>query len=113
MFKKFILLLLTIFILVPIFISCSEPADTTAETSSVSNETTAETTELHYAADYIPDTDLNGYEFRIVTVQKDVYSITLAADASEENGEVINDAIYKRNRIIEDRYNMKFSEIHR
>lgn len=111
MFKKFILLFLTIIILVPIFISCSEPADTTAETTSVSNDTTAETTELHYAADYIPDTDLNGYEFRIVTVQKDVYSITLAADASEENGEVINDAIYKRNRIIEDRYNMKLSEI--
>lgn len=109
MFNKSSLLFLTALILFQFFLSCSEPADAAVETTVA--DTAAETTELHFSADYIPDTDLGGYEFRIVTVEQGVYSLILAANSTEENGEVINDAIYKRNRIIEDRYNMKFTEI--
>lgn len=109
--RRIIILFLSALVLLPVFLSCSEPADTAAETTSGSTGTAAETTELHYAAEYLPGSDFGGYKFRIVTVEKDVYSLTLAADAAEENGEVINDAVYKRNRVIEDRYNMKFREI--
>ncbi|MCL2771868.1 MAG: extracellular solute-binding protein [Oscillospiraceae bacterium] len=57
----------------------------------------------------LPQEDYNGYEFRILSrgpsynvhwYAKDIY-------AEQENGDPINDAVYLRNKTIEDKYNIK------
>ena len=61
----------------------------------------------------LPDADYSGYEFRILSrgpnynihwYAKDIY-------AEEETGDTINDAVYLRNRTIEERYNIKIVNI--
>ncbi|MHC1694800.1 MAG: hypothetical protein AB9835_05950 [Eubacteriales bacterium] len=62
----------------------------------------------------LPDADYEGYDFRFLHWEiagwgdnfksRDLY-------AESETGESINDAVYKRNRYIEDKYNIKISLI--
>ena len=54
-----------------------------------------------------PVKDFGGYEYRILS-RDESYQIWAGtdADAEEENGDPINDAVYRRNRIIEDRFNI-------
>jgi len=59
--------------------------------------------------DDLPDTDMNGYIFRMYT--RDVDWISGNMDVEEVNGDTVNDAVYTRNRIIEARFNMLFSEV--
>lgn len=71
-------------------------ADTTAET------TAAETTDP-YASDGLPDTDWQGADYTIILRELTKYEFV----AEEENGEVLNDAIFERNRRAEERFNIK------
>ena len=61
----------------------------------------------------MPDKDYNGYEFNFLVKEFDGNGYWGAVDvfAAEENGEPVNDSVYKRNRIIEDRYNINISEV--
>jgi len=54
-----------------------------------------------------PEKDFEGYEYRILS-RGESYSLWEGtdADAEEQNGDPINDAVYMRNRIIEDKYNI-------
>ena len=55
------------------------------------------------------DIDYGGYEFRgTITIKNAFGSYTLCVD--EETGDIINDAIYNRNRYIEDKYNVVFKQ---
>jgi hypothetical protein len=53
----------------------------------------------------LPDRDLNGYEFRALVCANNVYGF-YTFDAKEESGDTLDDAIYKRNRYIEEKYNV-------
>ncbi len=90
-------------------VSCGEDSAQTdaAKTETGAAGTTAEavTEEVLYKADYLPEADYNGYVFRTVTVPE--YPVAMA----KEDGDVINDSIYKRDRIISERYNMNFEDI--
>jgi len=79
----------------------------TAVTSdtSASETTEAETEHVSYLSANLPATDFNGYEFRIQTPAAS-YEWWLL-DVDEQNGEVFNDAIFKRNATIEEVYNVK------
>ncbi len=79
----------------------AEPTETSAITESVSDESGEDE---YYHADYLPERDYDGYVFRVVTVPE------WPTDITEENGDVVNDAYYERNRIIEERYNIEFEE---
>ena len=58
----------------------------------------------------LPDMDFGGYEFRsLVFYYSDASNVTF--DSEEENGETINDAIYGRNRYVEDKYNVVLKQI--
>ena len=60
----------------------------------------------------VPDIDFGGHGFRVV--DRDgigVYWVTVDMYAESENGEPINDAVYRRNRILEDKFNIDISEI--
>ncbi|MHC1694473.1 MAG: hypothetical protein AB9835_04190 [Eubacteriales bacterium] len=82
-------------------------------TQAASEQSTQETTEERLYAD-LPDEDFGGTEFMFLArrvdgadwtdwVPRDLY-------AENENGEAINDAVYKRNRIIEEKFNVKINQ---
>ena len=60
----------------------------------------------------VPDMDCEGYEFKSVVRQGDsIYWNCVDIYAAEENGEPINDAVYRRNKILEDKFNINITEI--
>ena len=63
-----------------------------------------------YATDYLPEKDYGGYEFTIITFE-DHMSGTNMFIAEEEIGEVLNDAMYRRNIDIEARFNIKIKGV--
>ena len=58
------------------------------------------------AADNVPELDFGGYEYRVVSGTYNLRNEDLFPEA--EIGDVLNDAIYLRNKIIEERFNIKF-----
>ena len=60
----------------------------------------------------LPDKRWDGYEFRVLTRgTTNVHWKSKDIAASEENGDIINDAIYKRNLAVTDRLGVKFVDI--
>ena len=58
----------------------------------------------------LPEVKFEGYEMSFLT-RNEKHMIFVSKDifAAEENGDVINDAVYRRNSLIEDRYGIKIS----
>ena len=111
--KKYALLIIlfTVFFV----ISCSS-GDTQTEIPNLpvgENEADVQNTEEEEAvsdkitAD-VPDMDLNGYEFTILAQSTDfnIHWFSRDISAEEQLGEPINDAVYIRNRAVEDRFNI-------
>ncbi|MDD4773307.1 MAG: hypothetical protein PHZ09_06835 [Eubacteriales bacterium] len=82
--------------------------DTAGEKADTAAETKAEDTRLYPD---LPDDDFEGYDFKVLhwyvtgwdsRRNKDIY-------AEAENGDPINDAVYRRNMAINERYNVTFS----
>ena len=86
--------------------------DTAAKTGSDAvEETTVVTNEREAIREEIPeDADYEGYEFRIQSRDADHHMKELSAEA--ENGETINDAVYKRNTLVEDKLNITIVPIY-
>jgi len=60
----------------------------------------------------LPEADYGNYLFRILNItQADMWWAIVDADITEQTGEVVEDAIYLRNRNIEDRYKFLIKEI--
>jgi ABC-type glycerol-3-phosphate transport system substrate-binding protein len=61
----------------------------------------------------IPPADYGGHEFTILVSINALTGVGVWNDfrAEEENGDVINDAIYKRNVYVEEKYNIKIKDI--
>ena len=117
---SFILAVFTLLNLVAVITGCdNKPAENTdrenvsAESGGADESDDSANEEkgpIKYSADYLPEETFGGYEFRMVAPKYTEYP-GFWADATEENGETVNDAIYKRNRIIEERYDILFKEI--
>ncbi|MDD4772830.1 MAG: hypothetical protein PHZ09_04415 [Eubacteriales bacterium] len=104
----YIFISLLISTIVMIFSSCAEGAEepaATPETTADEQETEAETRAV---AD-LPETDFEGRAFRIFGRENTTYNqfSNFEFFAESEDGEVVNDAVYARNRIIEEKYNVK------
>ena len=85
----------------------NEPNDPASENNQgEQEEATSETRVLSEA----PEKDFEGYEYRILS-RGESYALWEGVDAysEEENGDPINDSVYLRNRIIEDRYNIRIA----
>ena len=55
--------------------------------------------------DGLPDKNMEGFEFRVLhTAQENISWANVQLDSEAENGDLVNDAIYKRNVAIEDRF---------
>jgi hypothetical protein len=98
-------------------ISCakSEPAAESSATDSV-GEKQSETVEEEKNAKLSPDiapADYGGHEFVVLVSINALTDVGVWNDfrAEEETGDVINDAIYKRNAFVEEKYNIKIKDI--
>ncbi|MCL2814587.1 MAG: hypothetical protein FWD23_08305 [Oscillospiraceae bacterium] len=67
----------------------------------------ADATEETALYDEVPELDFGGYEYRVVVGTYNLRNETLYPEA--DIGEVLNDAIYARNKSIENRFNIKFN----
>jgi len=116
-----LILVLSMTVLTHFIASCGEKTNSTAvnETSAAGNDTpggdgsdnTATTADIPFPYEPI---DLKGANFKIlIDRQWSGNSLDVTDyDIEEMNGEVLNDAIYNRNLIIQDMYNLKFVPIH-
>nr|MBQ4319511.1 hypothetical protein [Clostridia bacterium] len=112
--KKLITSLLLIAMLTTSLISCGggdtgTPADTTSAQVDIAEttESAAETTTERLKAD-VPEKKYDGYEFRIMArnVEHQKWE-AIDIVAEEENGDPINDAVYNRNRELEEKFDIK------
>ncbi len=115
-------LLLAAMLATTMLASCADSTDnsTTVDTTTAGGETSSvETTgaptneDLFGAAvSALPEHDFDGYEFEIA-YRPTNYSptwYTMDVYAKEENGDPINDAVFKRNMALEDEFNIKIAE---
>jgi len=107
--KKFLSILIIILTLL-LFISCAaESADKSIETTNfIDKSELTETSELRFKPN-LPDINFEGYEFRVLVPV--FYGITMTFDVPEEDGDLMNDAIYRRNRYVEEKYNVVIKQI--
>ena len=87
--------------------ACGSDAPVTDQTTASDQQTTPEeSTAPGY--DY-PDVDYGGYEFRILNIDS-FYNCLVKTDVEEQTGELVDDAIYKRNRDIEEKLGIRITE---
>ena len=113
--KRIITALLLMSMLLTAAVSCGsdDSADQTQETTNALTEevATAET-EAPRIDPGLPDKDFGGYTFRVLGKgTTDVHWKTKDIYAKEENGEPINDAVYRRNSVIGEKYNFKMEDV--
>ncbi len=90
-------------------VSCgdtTEPQTKDTSTAAVAESAAAETeavTEDPALRDSLPDTDLNGYQYRMAVFGTDIQRIMTYND--EEDGNIVNDAVYHKIRTVEERFN--------
>ena len=123
--KKIILLILTVALIALPVLSCAAdddggnqpgPADEGREAPGDTPDggqdagPGAETEELRFPD--LPDVNFGGYEFRILNTGEDhVRWVLKTLVAEEETGEALNDAIFRRNRRMEDRFGFNLVQI--
>ncbi|MBP3918203.1 MAG: hypothetical protein J6I50_03430 [Clostridia bacterium] len=88
-----------------------DPKNTEAPVTGSTESTEAITNERELIREEVPaDADYQGYAFRIQSRDADHHKKELSAEA--ENGETINDAVYKRNTAVEEKLNIKIVPIY-
>ncbi len=96
-----------------VLVSCGEeasapPAAGGTSAPEASPETTAAETEAETAPEsVVPDQDLEGYTYVILERKNAANIVEREGDREEMDGDILNDAIYTRNRAIEERFNAK------
>ena len=91
-------------------------AQETTASETAGNTTIEETEPVETEPEYVmwenlPETTLDGFEFKIVEYlpRQDTGATVPHGDAAELTGEAINDAIYNRNRAVEERFDVKIT----
>lgn len=109
--QRIIVLFLCLLTVLPA-LSCAEKPGT--ESSDLSETAAAETepAEETRAVANLPETDFGGRAFRIFGRENTTYMqfTNFEFYAESENGEVVNDAVFARNRTIEEKYNIKVEQ---
>lgn len=94
-------------------IACGNGGDSVAtDTDAKTPESTSAEVTTARIEPELPDKKWDGYEFRVLTKGVDnVHWRSKDIAATEENGDVINDAVYKRNLAVTDRFGVTFVDI--
>lgn len=104
-------------VLLTVSVSCagtSAPPDAAEETAAA--ESTAAVTDaaedLNSLILKLPDRDYEGYVFKILTREESASPYWFTRDVFSEgiDGEPINDAVYQRNSLLEDKYNITITD---
>lgn len=104
--KKCTLLLLIAALLTSTFVSCA--GENEPETTADTTQTTVEDLDTDAGWQY-PNVDYAGGEYRMLNYDK-LWDMYIHMDAEELTGEPLNDAMYNRNRAIEEKLNCKIIE---
>jgi len=119
--NRIIALLLIFIIMTGVLYSCGSPAESnvnagennqpadTAENNS--GEPGGVTEDIKILPD-LPEMNLNGekYTFYVMGYERNVNNYSMEIYAEEETGDPINDAVYMRNKRIEEKYNFEVAE---
>jgi len=113
-----ILLLSTMLMSTVMFSACGnqtdKPSDNSEDTAYSSGDisvgTSATEAETELTPD-LPDEDYEGYTFTFLNGNTANWMTTFVVTSEAENGEAVNDAIYKRNRKTEEAFNVTIAEI--
>lgn len=104
---KILALLLLICILIPSIVACKKDGTADGETTDEVDDSVSEseTKDKYDVQDNLGDVDLGGKEVTIATTADSWFKGELTVE--KFNGEIVNDAVYKRNMFVENRLNMK------
>ena len=119
--KKFIAVLISVCVMFAVLISCGEQTDSGTNNDVQDNNITGDIgsqDESSEAAEddamfdpNLPEADFSGYEFRILNIDQDsMWWAIVDFDEEEEAGEPVPDAMYRRSRNMEDKYNFQVKE---
>ena len=94
-----------------ILASCSTPTDnySSTVTTTAADTVAEETAQVEILKDDLGEFDFENYVFNVWSRTATYFHGNL--DVEEETGVVLDDAIYRRNRKIEERFNFKISEV--
>ena len=117
---KILALVLVLTVLAPMALSCGsgdtgpnkEAEDKSGQNDQEGGESPGEAQNVRLEPD-IPPADYGGHEFTVLVSINALTGVGVWNDfeAEEENGDVINDAIYRRNVFVEEKYNIKIKNI--
>ena len=89
--------------------STGTPTETAAKTPSENTPVTEAVTEA-YNGPELPEADFGGETFSFYNSNMCDWMAISRVTADEETGDTLNDAVYRRNSLVEDRYNIKLTE---
>ena len=101
--------LLAVLMLMATFVACNNTSGPSTGTGDGTTQTPVTEGEELHVADYLPNTTYDGRQFRIGTFGSDKYVLT----SEDVQGNVVDNAVYKRQSILEERYDVVFVENHR
>lgn len=109
-------LLLTVLAAAPAVVACAEKTDdkaasvTTASSESIAEEEELDSLEARKkVSDDVPEMSFDGKKYRIFYQKR--YTTDAVPLEDQENGDIINDAVLRRNHAIEDRFEVKIEGI--
>ncbi|MHB1154790.1 MAG: hypothetical protein ACYCWE_07300 [Eubacteriales bacterium] len=109
---KLVALLLCALVIVPVFAACAEKTDDNPA-STIATEANDTTAEINIYDPGLPDFDYEGSTFTFLTKAVSTYGewgeVSIWTEA--ENGDAVNDSIFRRNSFIEETYNIDIAEI--
>lgn len=105
--KSYLYFLMVSFMLASIiFISCQDKETQIKSDNNVNPVVTTEAINPRLAvSDDLPEEKFDGYNFRVLTYQTKNYEI------QEESGDIIEDAVFARNRGVEDRFDINIKSV--
>lgn len=103
------LMLLTAMLAVSMFTGCSDEPETGAVTEAAATETAAAESTDEFPYPDAAGKDYGGYEFSILYFEWGLYNNYFFA--TEESGDAVNDALYKRYRTVEEKAGVTFGFI--
>lgn len=110
--KKLVILLLVAAMLTATFAACGNGTENETQEAVANNGETIETVETE-EVDPFADVDLGGVDIRMMVSDREIdgmaSSITAIQHEEELTGEVVSDAVYNRNLMVEEMLNIKLS----
>ncbi len=116
-YRRCLSALLSLLLLVPSIVSCSPSSSggDTTDTDTLGNSEGISVSDNQTEAEEpldLPDRDFGGqnFHFFVMGIERNANNYSVEIYAEEQNGEVINDAVYGRNLALADTYNFTITE---